>query len=705
LKKTSFTRKEKGLTLSICLLLFIPAAYAQVQSRQSIQQPFTVKVDAQLVVEDVVVKNKDGKIMEGLSAQDFTVIEDGVLQTISVFQFQRLEGTPEMTQGTSPAEQPVTTVRPLKPAQITPPPPGDERYRNRRLLVLFFDLSAMPPSDQLRALGAADRFIRTQMKPLDLLALMVFDSKDAVRVFLDFTDERNQLLDALQRLNYLDNNAQDASDKGSAFDQDDNEFNIFNTDRKLAALQTAVNMLKAIGGQKALVYFTSGLRLASSSNQAQLSATTNAAIRANVAFFPVDARGLVASPPLGDATQKSPGGTGMYSGAETLASFTGLQSSQDTLFTLAGDTSGKAMLDNNDLAAGIVQAEQAITSYYVIGYHPVNSALDGKFRRVKITLKEGLSAKLEFRQGYFAAKTFKTFTPSDKERQLEDALLLDDPITDIPIAMEVNYFKLNLTEYFVSIAVKIPGSALVQGQIGGGVQTLIDFIGEVKDDGDRTIQALRDKVAIKIGGKTAGGLSKRPIQYETAFILPPGGYVMKFLARDSETGLIGTYRASFVIPNLIREGSRIPISSVVLSSQRVDVKKTISSAANGKNSTQAARAVNPLVDDGQVLIPSVTRVFSRTREMYVYLQAYESDEPKAHPLVAFVTFYHGQTRAFETSPVQFHDALDPKSTAMPLRFTLSLSKLPPGDYTFQVTVLDPEGQKVAFWNAPIMIVP
>jgi hypothetical protein len=101
----------------------------------------------------------------------------------------------------------------------------------------------------------------------------------------------------------------------------------------------------------------------------------------------------------------------------------------------------------------------------------------------------------------------------------------------------------------------------------------------------------------------------------------------------------------------------------------------------------------------------VTRVFSKSRDMYVYLQAYERNATTTQPMVAFVTFYRGQTKAFETTPLQVVDGLDPKSKALPLRFSLSLSKLPPGEYTCQVTVLDPMGQKAAFWQAPVMLIP
>ena len=82
--------------------------------------------------------------------------------------------------------------------------------------------------------------------------------------------------------------------------------------------------------------------------------------------------------------------------------------------------------------------------------------------------------------------------------------------------------------------------------------------------------------------------------------------------------------------------------------------------------------MNPLIQNGQKLIPSVTRVFSRSRDMYVYLQAYERGQATMQPLVAFVTFYRGQTKAFETAPLPVTEGLDAKSKAVPLRFSLAL---------------------------------
>ena len=707
---TAHRRQIAAAAVLIAILQTLFAAGQQVGQNTPLEPKgqATITVSTQLVVETVVVKDKNGNPIEGLAAKDFTVTENGVPQAISFCEHQELPAASGGAPSTQSAPENIKVYDKLGRTRILPEAPGNVRYKDRRLLALYFDMTAMPPTDQLRALTAAQKFIRTQMTPADRVSILRY-SGGGIDVLQDFTDDHDRLLSILETMivgegQGYGESTSDASapDTGAAFGQDDSEFNIFNTDRQMAALQTAAKMLGQLSEKKSLIYFASGLRLNGVDNQAQLHATIDAAIRAGVSFWPIDARGLVAEAPLGDATQGSPGNIGMYSGAAALAVTTNFQQSQDTLYALAGDTGGKALLDYNDLSQGIVQAQQTVSSYYILGYYTSNAAQDGKFRRIKISLNSNLSAHLDYRQGYYASKLFSKFTAADKERQLEDALMLDDPITELTIAMEVDYFQLNRAEYFVPIVVKIPGRELALAKRGGAERTLIDFIGEIKDNYGTTITNVRDKVNIKLSDATAIELAKRPIEYDTGFTLLPGKYAIKFLARDDETGRIGTYQTTFVIPNLNKEEKRIPISSVILSSQRVALHDALYNAIKAKDREEAS---NPLVQDGQKLIPSVTRVFRTSRDMYVYLQAYEQGAPNIQPMVAYVSFYRGQRRAFETSPLEVTDGLKNRLKTMPLGFSIALNQLPPGKYECQVTVLDPTGQKGAFWRAPVMLVP
>ena len=678
--------------------------------------PVRFTANTQLVVEDLILKDKSGQPVTNLAAKDFVVTEDGKPQDVKICEFQKLEETPAQPLADEPQTKTETIKTEAKPEEapkvtataIAPEKPGDIKYRDKRLLVLFFDMVSMPIQDQVRAIDGATKFVKTQITPSDLVAIMTFSSD--IKVVEDFTDDRDLLLKDIKHLvvgegqGFSAADASDAAaDTGDSFTADDTEFAIFNTDRQLSALETAVKMLASLNEKKALVYFSSGIQRSGQDNQAQLQATVNAAIRSNVSFYPIDARGLVATAPLGDATKGSPGGSAMYSGSSARSAQSSFQGQQETLYTLATDTGGKTLIDNTDLALGIVQAQKDISSYYILGYYTTNEKLDGHFRRVKIALKDqALTArtKMDYRVGYWAGKDFKQFNDSDRERQLNEAMLLGDPVTDIDIALDAYYFRLARDRYFVPVVAKIPGSELELAKKGGVESTTFDFIGVVKDAAGKTVQNMRDYIPFKLKEEAASQLAKRPVVYPTGFTLAPGTYSLRLVVRENTTGRIGTFDKKLVIPDLTAEQTKLPISSVILSSQRMDTAAAVFSAQRDKK----IEAANPLIEGGKELIPSVTNVFSKSSEMYVYLQAYEPAAETTQPLVATVTFYRGRIKAFQTAPLEVTEGLDAKSKALALKFSLPLGDMKPGRYTCQVSVLSPEAQKWAIWRAPVMVV-
>ncbi len=671
---------------------------------------YQFEASAKLVIVNISAKDKNGNLLEGLKASDFSITEDGKPQQIKVFEYQRLEDialpAPALKVRDSEGAPAAAPAKPAVATPIAPARPGEIKYKDRRLLVLFFDQAGMPVVDQIRAQQAALRFLNTRITQSDRVAVLTYSTD--LRVLQDFTEDRDHLIQIIKGLTIGDAGMANGgtgddseADTGAAYSQDDTEFNIFNTDRKLAALESAVKMLASLPEKKALVYFASGMSRTGIDNQAQLRATVNAAVRGNVAFYPVDARGLVASAPLGDATQASPGGQGMYSGSSQRTAQSNFQAQQETLYTLASDTGGKALLDSNDLALGIVQAQKDISSYYILGYYSTNPALDGRYRRIKVQINKNLSAKLDYRTGYFASKRFKQFNSSDRERQLQEALMLGDPVTDLSVALEVNYFRLARDRYFVPVSLKIPGSDIELARKGGAESTRLDFIGEVRDAKGVLQGTVRDNITVKLKGDTVGQLSKRNLAYDAGFTLQPGAYTLKFLARENETGKMGTFETKFRIPDLTTERQYLPISSVVLSYQRENLNAALASAERDKKLI----AANPLVRDSQKLIPSVTRVFRKEQDLYVYLEAYQPAAETTQLMVATVSFYRGKVKAFETAPLQIRDGLNPKSKAVPVSFSVPLAKLQPGRYTCQVSVLNPSAQKFAVWRSTMVLLP
>jgi len=677
------------------LVLLAAAASAGLRAQQ---QP-VFRAAAHLVVQTISVKDKNGQPVEGLTAKDFVVTEDGKPQEIAFVEFQRLDDAPAGT--VTVAADPSGTsggVASVTGEVVTNPAPGDARYRGRRLIVIYFDLYQMPFFDQMRMFDNADRYVSTKMTAADLVALMVFDGR-GVRLKQNFTDDRGALHETIQTLMTAADERNSSGvefDPGGAFGEDDDTFNIFATDRQLSALQTAVTDLGPLPEVKTLVYFGSGLRMHGTDNLAQMRATVNAAVRSNVTLNPIDARGLVASAPMGDATRASPGGIGMFNGMIAASTITRGQQSQDTLYALAKDTGGRAMFDSNDLALGIVQAAQAVKAYYVLGYYTTNPAKDGRYRRVSVSLAPGRAGELAYRPGYYGDKDFSKFNSADKERQLADALKLEDPITEIPMAAAVNYFQINRAEYFVPISVRMPGSELAKATSAGASHVDIDMIGEIKDEHGVTYRNVRDLVRVPVGKDAP--MASRLIQYETGTTMLPGSYVIKLLARNNSTGAIGTLQASFTVPNLEREATHVHISSVVVTNQRVAAADALFTVKQ----KVAAEVANPLVFGGQKLIPAVGGVVRSDRPLYVYLEAYERDATAVRPLVAYASFYKDGVRAFETPPMGI-DAWDPKTRTLPIRFTIPSGAVSAGAYDCQVTVLDPADTRAAFWRAALIV--
>jgi len=294
-------------------------------------------------------------------------------------------------------------------------------------------------------------------------------------------------------------------------------------------------------------------------------------------------------------------------------------------------------------------------------------------------------------------------TTAEAERAMEQALRSREPITDLPFNTATNYFQLNRAEYFVPITLKIAGTQLAGSEYAKRI--FLDIFGRVVDDYGAAVQNFRDVVDVRLSDETAKELSRRQIVYDIGFTLLPGRYSVKFLVHDRDTGRIGTYQTSVVIPNLSREDKNLPISSVVLSSELISLNDALSNSMQplGFAADSQLRA-DPLVFDGKKLIPSVTGAFSNRRDLIVFLHAYEPNATATEPLTAFVTLYRGQTTVFETPQLTVKDDLGRKLRTLPVTLRVPLTNLPVGAYDCEVTVLDPATKKSVVWRSPITVV-
>jgi len=708
------------MTKTVRRVLFLSLAAAALSAQQT-----TFSVDTKLVVVNVTVKDKSGRLVTNLKAEDFQILEDGVPQKMSVFERQDLStepmaplsfatrpGTEEARAAASSSN--LAAANPAGAAITTQGTRDPKKYQNKRLIGLFFDLSSMESLEQARAQEAAIKFLQSQMTAADLVSIMTFSTK--FKTVVDFTDDREALIATLRRMAIgegADLSAMgatgtgDEGDDSGMFTADDTEFNVFNTDLKLTALEDAARKLAVYPEKKALIYFSSGVQKTGVENQSQLKATINAAVRSNVSFYPVDARGLVALIPGGDASTASSRGTGMLTGTKVASLRASFNDSQETLYTLAADTGGKALLDVNDLTLGIKQAQEDIRSYYMIGYYPMNAAADGKYRRIQVRLSPSSplakEAKLDYRNGYYAGKTFAKFTSADKERQLEEALTLGDPVSELPLALEVDYFRVAKDRYFVPISVKLPGSSVALAKKNGKQSTDLDFIGQVRDSMGKLVGGVRDQITVKLTDTDAEKLENRHLQYDTGLTLGPGNYSLLFLAREDQTGRMGTFETKFTVPDLKSEKT-VRLSSVILSNQKEAVSAVVGAADNNKK----LLANHPLVQDGQKTIPSITRVFRKDHTLYVYFEVYDPNvdpDRKTPDMVASVELLQGARKAFLSQPSRVNKLSTTRPGVVAFNFQVPLARMTPGEYISQVDVIDEFGKKFAFPRNTLVVLP
>jgi hypothetical protein len=352
---------------------------------------------------------------------------------------------------------------------------------------------------------------------------------------------------------------------------------------------------------------------------------------------------------------------------------------------------------------GMQKARDDISSYYIVGYYSTNGKMDGKYRRVQVKLNNNIQAKIDYKSGYFGDKDFKKFNTSDKESQLEQALMLGEPLTDLSLSGELDYFRLARDRYFVPFSVKIPGAEIALAKSKGKAQTEFEFIGQVRDDHSKLAGVVRDGIQIKLAEQTAAQLSSHPIAYSTGFTLAPGKYTLKFLARENETGKMGTYETKFVVPDLAPDQpGTLKTSSVIWSSQRQPVKESIASV-----SKQKILESDPLVQDGQKLVPSITHVFRKDQNLFVYMEVYDPglDAGQKPSVAATLSFYRGKTKSFESTPVRLDSFLPKRGQTLPVQFQAPLAQLAAGRYTCQVNLIDENGRRFAFQRTEIVVLP
>jgi VWFA-related protein len=438
--------KRPSINVGALLLLFaapltqsqaisIPPAPADSPSQSSVTLHQTVNN----VLIDVVVSDKSGQPVKGLTKDKFQVAENGAPQQISFFE--------EHQAGPPP-------VPPAHPLQLPP-----NVYTNftsaapdtSPMLVLLMDALNTPSADQVKVRLAMLAFLR-QVPQGRHIAIFILTSR--LHMIQGFNSDPATLIAALdqaaawQKQSHLtDNPGQDtyadsmpklgigssASAAGDVFQSFVSHEQSWRMDQRvdytLDAFNSLATYLSALPGRKNLIWFSGsfpfGLGADSATPQgagdfhtesldrlrdysAQLHSTSDLLTLARVAVYPVDPTALP-TPSMFSTTQNNNGS--LHNNSAGISQIT--QESSDelsshaTMDTIAESTGGRAFHETNDLAAAISTISQLNSDYYTLVYVPTDKNYDGKFRKLLVKV-DVPKVKLDYRRGYYAQDPAKT---------------------------------------------------------------------------------------------------------------------------------------------------------------------------------------------------------------------------------------------------------------------------------------------------------
>jgi len=656
------------------------------------QGGFILKMNGELVLTNVVARDaKTGEVVQGLKQSDFHILENGKEQHIDTFDFESVDKATPLNEAVVSGLASGSGNKAVVVAKA-------EELRNHRLIVMFFDLTSMQPEDLDRCVKAAQQFLHDKMQPADLVALVSLG--DTLKVDQDFTADKQALINEVAVYNGTEGQgfAQGATantnqvEDTTGYTPDESEYNDLNTDRELYALRAVSKSLEKITEKKSLLYFSGGISRDGIENQASLRAAINSAVRANLAIYSVDTRGLQAIGPVGDASTGSLRGSVAFNGSALTSNMNANFASQEVMGTLSSDTGGKAFFDSNDFAPAFSQVEKDTSAYYAIGFHSTDTARDGRYRKLTIKINRP-GVKLEYRPGYYAPADFKHSGKEDREQELEEQLASDLPATDMAVYMDALYFRLDENRFFVPVSLIVPGSQIPFVKGGDKDKATLDIIGSVLDESKRPIGNVRETVKLNLDPTLQA--RQKNIQYTTSFNLPPGKYQVKFVVRENQTGQMGSFVAEITLPDMKK--APLKMSSILLASVR-----------------NASKKEGPLVHEGEEYVPNISHVFRQDQHLYLLYEIYSparekpaENQPKGTKpgidLLSSLELIQGSTKVYETPLVQAKAINVEGRDAVAIELDVPLAGLKPGQYTCQLNVIDDAAGAFAFPRFAVLV--
>ena len=685
----SFVRRPRALGL-LALLLAAPltlrglaapqAPAAQPPSAQPASPqtpPVTFRAEVNYVEVDARVLDESGRFIEGLSAGDFQLFEDGKPQKVELFSVVNMPVTR--------TPRPLFASRPIESDVAT-----NVEGLDGRIYVIVLDDFHTNPQRSPRVRAAARRFVEQFVGANDMVAVVHTSGRsDAGQ---DFTNNQRLMLEAVDKfmgrklrsatLNRIDQEmmTRGMRQPGERVQDIDDMERGFQARSMLDGVRQLMRYLSGISGRrKAIVLFSEGIDYDINNVFDNRDATNildstrlmlSEATRANVAMYTVDPRGLGGMAEEGIEVQAFPDDQTL--GINSQSMFNELQLGQNSLRVMAAETGGFAIVNTNDFNGAFQRIVDDNSAYYVLGYYPTNDKRDGRFRKIEVKVPSRPRAQIRARKGYIAARGRSDSKPSaagDLTPELRDAMSSPLPLSELPLAVTGAVFK----------GPKPNGSVVLSTLVAGPTLPLEEKDGLLKNALEVAVSAVNQSGKVFSGGRNTLDLNMRPdtasraralgFRMVSTIDLPPGRYTVRIGVREQLTRKAGSVSYDLEVPDFTRKG--LLISSLALTS-------VASSAA------PTARTKDPL----QQLLPgplSTHRAFPQGDELALFTEVYDNSGSQPHKVDISVTLKaEGGQSIFETREERDYAELKGSGGGYGIAVRVPLKDAAPGLYVLAV---------------------
>jgi VWFA-related protein len=562
---------QRSLLVAIVLVpLLWTAAFAQ-------QAPpdLSIRTTTRVVLVDAIVTDAGSHPVRDLAAPDFTIFEDGKPQKISFFSLE----SPAQHQAALPQLRPgVFTNRPEYHNTAGPlvillldglnTPPAQQSYVRQQILKYLASLRISSPGTAILALGN-DLSVLQDFTTSPQLLLAAVHSYKGERTAVDVESPKIDIpvttgpgggmpaqanvpppVDSGTEVaagTAVFNSFQELADSLKRFDK---AVSVDNQDARvratLAALRTISRAVVGYPGRKALIWFSAGFpfNLAldetmdlefSKSYRDQIRQAAALLSNANVAVYPVDARGLLTVGALADPTTPATQGPPDKSlAAATWQKF----NTEDTMDRLARDTGGEVFRNANDLNGALQAAIADSEACYVLGYYPERKNWDGKFHNLKVLVRNK-QLKIRARTGYFAVDPANWRKGGDEKQMISPSAV--HMLASTGVLFYVHPISPQKKDEPANIEILVDANTV---SFGTGpeftYQTDLEFqVGAFAPDG-KLVRLETQTAQAALRNETYQQFIKTGIPVRVPISLKPGKYLLRVAARDNRNGHIGT---------------------------------------------------------------------------------------------------------------------------------------------------------------------